>query len=427
MKQMDFTLTSLVVLTVLMVVLSGVLSNILANRVEKSLAKPLGKWPRVTLMILLLIVLGATYASVVLQPNSSPEADVIGRKLATIEAQQATMIARLSASQVESEITSVTPNVSATEEVQMFIELDATRSALVSEIAEPTTQVSLPQSALELPSGAALNSTFFRELDAMQMVYVPGGTFPMGAPETDPNAEALEQPQHLVSVNGFWLDQLEITNAQYAQFLNATQPDNEQLSNWIEFESGYSQVSISNNLYQADTNATTLPVVGISWFGAEAYCHWVGGRLPAEEEWEYAARGSDGLVYPWGNAFNGSILNFCDVNCPRDWRNAAYNDGYAIIAPIGSFPSGRSWVGAFDLAGNVAEWTANGLYAYSTDADWSSIGFGSISNSPDRGFHKVVRGGSWANTFKWIRSTYRAYPDPTDTSEFIGFRCVASP
>jgi iron(II)-dependent oxidoreductase len=417
-------LTVLIILLLLLI--SGVASSIIANSLEKYLAKPLGRWPRVTFAILLLLALGTAYTANVLQPNSSPDVDAI-EKLATIESQQATIIAVISISQEGSEVTSGTPDVVATQKVQEFIELDATRSVLVSELAEPTTQALLSSSTLLFPSGASLSSTFFRELDAMQMVYVPGGTYLMGAPETDLNAEAFEQPQHRVSVNGFWLDQIEITNAQYSQFLNTTQPDNEQLSNWIEIESSYSQISVGHGLYQVDSNAATSPVVGVSWFGAEEYCRWVGGRLPAEEEWEYAARGPDGLTYPWGNAFDGSSLNFCDVNCPRDWRNAAYDDGYAISAPVGSYASGKSWVGAFDLAGNAAEWTANGLYAYNADADWSNLGFASVSASPDKGFHKVVRGGSWANTFRWARSTYRAYPDPKEMSEFIGFRCVASP
>ncbi|GIL11577.1 MAG: hypothetical protein BroJett038_02970 [Chloroflexota bacterium] len=88
----------------------------------------------------------------------------------------------------------------------------------------------------------------------------------------------------------------------------------------------------------------------------------MGGALPTEREWEYAARGPDGLDYPWGDAFDGTWLNFCDKNCVYSWRETSVDDGYAQTAPVGSYVSGASWVGALDMSGNIWEWTSS-LYA----------------------------------------------------------------
>ncbi|MEZ4645455.1 MAG: SUMF1/EgtB/PvdO family nonheme iron enzyme [Chloroflexota bacterium] len=128
-----------------------------------------------------------------------------------------------------------------------------------------------------------------------------------------------------------------------------------------------------------------------------------------------------------GNDFNGENLNFCDINCSRDYKNEIFNDGFAMTSPVASFPNGQSWVGIYDMAGNVSEWTANGIYSYNPEADWSEQGFVSVETDPNPGYQKVVRGGSWNNTSRFARTAHRAFPAPEEQSEFVGFRCAISP
>ena len=136
----------------------------------------------------------------------------------------------------------------------------------------------------------------------------------------------------------------------------------------------------------------------MSWYGAKAYCEWVGRRLPTEPEWEKVAHwnfaNAQSYMYPWGNNFNCSKANIGGA-C----------DGTGT-SPIGSFPSGVSYYGAYDMAGNVREWTA----------DWYP------GNK-----EKVIRGGSWYNYIDLSRSSFRYMDEPTATYQNIGFRCVQSP
>lgn len=231
----------------------------------------------------------------------------------------------------------------------------------------------------------ALGATRTRERDGMVQVYVPAGEFQMGS-ETD---DSDEQPVHTVALDGFWLDRTEVTNAQYQKCVTAGTCAASDYAN--------------DNRY----NGATQPVVGVSWHDAVAYCEWAGGWLPTEAEWEYAARGPEELVYPWGNDWREKVANCSESYC---------KDGYKYAAPVGSFPQGASWVGALDLAGNVWEWVADWYGAYPSGRQVNPTG-------PVSGDYKGVRGGSWYDNRYYARGAYRSnhYPDLRDSH--LGFRC----
>jgi len=241
----------------------------------------------------------------------------------------------------------------------------------------------------------------------MVMVYVPGGTFQMGSDEGDPSAGGDEFPQHSVTLDGFWIDQMEVTNAQYRQCVEAGACRAPTTCN--RGEPTYGEVARADH-----------PVVCVDWSGAAAYCAWAGARLPTEAEWEYVARGPQGLVYPWGGEFDGARLNYCDANCEESWADGAVDDGYADTAPVGSYPGGVSWCGALDMAGNVWEWVADWWGKYPSEAQTNPAG-------PEMGGYKVLRGGGWSDNQEYVRAANRNYYPPDARFDHVGFRCVGQP
>jgi formylglycine-generating enzyme required for sulfatase activity len=171
------------------------------------------------------------------------------------------------------------------------------------------------------------------------------------------------------------------------------------------------------------------PVNCVTWDMANRYCQANGKRLPSEAEWEYAARGSDGRRFPWGDdAPNPALLNACGKECAELGKQAHIplealypgDDGWPTTAPVGSFPRGKSCFGVEDLAGNVWEWTSDWYAPYSANAQVDPRG-------PNTGRHKIVRGGAWnASGALSLRPTTR-HRDPPDKRSFgIGFRCATS-
>jgi len=210
-----------------------------------------------------------------------------------------------------------------------------------------------------------------------------------------------DTPIHSVTLATFWLDQTEVTIAQYARCSAA----------------GQCQPVISNTVEIANT-----PVSNISWQMAHDYCAWIGGRLPTEAEWEYAAQGPERRPYPWGYALpDGTQLNFCDKNCGEVWAVTEADDGYAAAAPVAMFPTGASWCGALDLAGNVWEWTndwyGETYYALEPDPVQNPPG-------PSTGTARVLRGGSWRSDLATFYVSYRHWAPPTASAADWGFRCV---
>jgi formylglycine-generating enzyme required for sulfatase activity/tRNA A-37 threonylcarbamoyl transferase component Bud32 len=244
------------------------------------------------------------------------------------------------------------------------------------------------------PAHASLHDTWTRPSDGMVMVYVPGGTFQMGSAEGDPDADDDEFPQHSVTLDGFWIDRTEVTNAQYRQCVKA----------------GACQAPTACDLGEptyGDASKQDHPVVCVGWSGAADYCEWAGARLPTEAEWEYAARGPDGLIYPWGNS-------------PPDNTLLNYAKSMDATTEVDSYPDGASWCGAQDLAGNVWEWVADWYDDYPSEAQINPTG-------PARRPNKVLRGGGWGSNQKNVRAADRYHLAPDFCLHNVGFRCVGQP
>lgn len=201
--------------------------------------------------------------------------------------------------------------------------------------------------------------------DGAPMVLIPAGEFTMGSSAADKLAQDDERPAHSVYLDAYYLDQYEVSTARYARFFQQTNRDRP--SYWSE---------------QVIQKHGNKPVVGVDWNDANAYCSWAGKRMPTEAEWEKAARGTDQRQYPWGNAApSEQRANF---NHCCDFKD------YEALTDAGSFEQGKSPYGAYDMAGNVWEWTS----------DWYGEDFYGKSparnpTGPSSGQYRVLRGGSW--------------------------------
>jgi formylglycine-generating enzyme required for sulfatase activity len=293
----------------------------------------------------------------------------------------------------------------------------------------PATPTPAPPSATPLPTQMALAAP-----DQMLMVHVPAGNFLLGSADGDPNAHEDEKPQTTVFLDAFWIDRTEVTVAQFQDFVDATGyvTEAEQGSGEGDYARPGGIVFAPDSVYVASASwrqpegvgapsaLPRRPVVQVSWNDARAYCAWAGRRLPTEAEWDKAARGVDGRLYPWGDVFEGQRLNFCDANCPARWRTADFDDGYSRTSNVGSFLQGASPFGALDLSGNVWEWVNDhydfrGYYRFPT------------ANPPGAatGSDRALRGGAWLDTFDRVRAAARASGAPYTRNNITGFRCAA--
>ena len=162
-----------------------------------------------------------------------------------------------------------------------------------------------------------------------------------------------------------------------------------------------------------ESNGDDYPVTGVCWYEAEAYANWAGARLPTEEEWEKAARGTGGVVFPWGDNWDSSRLNYCDQNCGYQWKDSAVDEGYSAPAPVGSYPNGASPYGAWDTAGNVIEWV-NAWYRLYPDPRYTPSDLSETL--------RVLRGGSWADVPTSARCACRSGVIPEFRHGMVGFR-----
>lgn len=245
------------------------------------------------------------------------------------------------------------------------------------------------------PTGYKVGDTWTRPSDGMLMVYVPAGEFQMGSEEGSGD----ELPVHSVLLDGFWIDQTEVSNSQYQGCVAAKRCDPPAQNK-----------SDTRDLYYGSSDYNDYPVIYVSWHQAGTYCEWAGARLPTEAEWEYAARGSNGHTYSWGN-----IAPDCDR------ANYGGKDGRCVkdTITVGSYAAGASWCQALDMTGNVLEWVADWY-----QDDYYRISPPSNPPGPDSGKYKVVRGGSWLNHWHTIRAANRSIYFPSVQDDVLGFRCV---
>lgn len=214
-----------------------------------------------------------------------------------------------------------------------------------------------------------------------------------------------EFPRKMVELDAYWIDIYEVTNAQYLEFVLAT-GHRPALDDTCETDA-----CREGNLWQGASFPDKIrnqPVTQVSWYDADAYCRWRGKRLPSEAEWEKAARGPRGRMYPWGDESPKGRATY-----QRKWR------GMGTMTDVGHYPGGVSLYNVHDMAGNVWEWVDDwyhkNYYARGTKVN---------PKGPATGEFKVVRGGSWVNFPDSLRSAFRRWSRPDVRFNDTGFRCA---
>jgi len=219
--------------------------------------------------------------------------------------------------------------------------------------------------------------------DTADMIKIPAGPFTMGSDD----GPADERPAHVVSLADFSIDRLPVTNARFAEFLNAVGPANAAGEKLFDLDDADARIHRRAEKWAADKGYENHPVVEVSWAGAREFCSWAKKRLPTEAEWEKAARGTGGRKFPWGNE-------------PPDRSRARFDAGYNDTAPVENSPKGASPYGVLDLSGNAWEWVSSAYlpypYVHSDGRENSAPG-------PERG----TRGGGHDSPAAELTTTHR--------------------
>ncbi|MCA9875779.1 MAG: formylglycine-generating enzyme family protein, partial [Anaerolineales bacterium] len=300
----------------------------------------------------------------------------------------------------------------------------ATTSPTATSTATPSASPSPSYTPTVTPTPTPENLPLFRtrEADGMPMRLIPAGSFLMGSTDEDLLAASDEKPQHEVALDAFYMDQYEVTVAQYASFLNRLGTYQQACESFDcvlpRDRAGVTSLLLAED--QGDGKIQFLPLTGfgsypinhVSWYGAQAYCTAVGARLPTEAEWEYAARGDDGRLYPWGN------------EAPNETRAVFNSDSFDNLKPVDALPNGQSAFEIFGMAGGVWEWTADwyGEDYYADSPETAPAG-------PETGLMRVIRGGAWPfnNEADRVRAANRSSLTPDFISSAVGFRCASDP
>jgi sulfatase modifying factor 1 len=237
------------------------------------------------------------------------------------------------------------------------------------------------------------------------MVLVPAGEFLMGSDSWSGS----EKPSHKVYLDSYYIDQFEVSNSAFVEFLNEVGNQIEGVAgkaHWVEENDPDLNIFRMDVVWQVTPGRENHPMNEVTWFGARAFCEWRQARLPSEAEWEKAARGTDGRTYPWGDA---------EPTCEM----ANFAGCYYGSVPVDSYPDWISPYGVYNMAGNVHEWT-NDWY----EDDYYANSPYENPTGPENGDYKVFRGASWFNANFQTRTTYRYPKLPVLTYMANGFRCA---
>jgi serine/threonine-protein kinase len=244
-----------------------------------------------------------------------------------------------------------------------------------------------------------LGATAIAPKDQAVLIFIPAGEFEMGSNDNDPEAAESEKPRHKINLVSYWIDKTEITNRLYQLCMEAGACT--KLTNTH---------SALREDYFVNVAYAEHPVIWVKWEQAEAYCKWAGRRLPTEREWEKAARGTDGRLYPWGSEPpNNTLLNY----------NLAVGD----TVKVGSYPTGASPYGVLDMSGNVVEWVSDFYYP-----SYFPLIYNPTVPPPPLGTSvHSLRSSSWAAPKSEARVTVRHFTNRSDgTYNNVGFRCAAT-
>ncbi|MBI2945962.1 MAG: SUMF1/EgtB/PvdO family nonheme iron enzyme [Candidatus Wallbacteria bacterium] len=238
--------------------------------------------------------------------------------------------------------------------------------------------------------------------DGSELIQIPGGVYFLG------DGSGSDNPAHNVALSSCYIGKYPVTNQQYQQFLSATDGAVTTANNSPDQPSskvGHVPSTWGSSGYTQYSTGANGPVIYVDWYDAYAYCTWAGLRMPTEAEWEAAARGPNGVIYPWGSASPDATL-------------ANFNNNVGKTTPVGSYPLGVSPFGALDMAGNVWQW----CHDWYSSSYYTTFPTPADPQGPATGSYRVLRGGAWYGDAALVRSAYRSGYGPTDASYYIGFR-----
>jgi len=310
-----------------------------------------------------------------------------------------------------------------------------TAPALVEELTAPPNIETIDATEAPNPAPVVTETETAPSADGAEMVFIPAGEFLRGASPEDladlvnlcPNCplDSLEdaQPQATIYLEAFWIDKMEVTNAQFSRFVDETgyRTSAERTDNYSYVQDldlrDFVYISDADWLHPQGGNSSIIgqddrAVTQVSWQDAFAYCEWAGKRLPTEAEWEKAARGEDGRLFPWGDS-------------PPDSGDLNFDFSPGTIVSVGRYPDGASPYGVLDMSGNVWDWVAD-YYGenYYRDAPNSN------PQGPASGEGRVMRGGSWASEYDpylvYVSTFFRLWNYEYLSSDVLGFRCASS-